>query len=188
MHPELVKTLIAITGKAACFFLGGGEETDVAKYFKCFTAPQNNPPASAFATLALRNSHPILQFDQTTPEDAIFADAVPAVFTGSAGLSVIIVATTTVTSGDAIVEVAIERDNSGFNIDSDSFAAGVSGTLTAPAASGNLVYLTIALSSAQIDGLTANERYRLRLRRNAGSGSDTMAADLQVLAVIVQEA
>jgi hypothetical protein len=71
------------------------------KTLRLFTALDNQPPASAFATLDTRNSIAVLDFDDTTEESAVFVGVVPDNANLASGLSVRIHwMATTATSGN----------------------------------------------------------------------------------------
>jgi hypothetical protein len=156
-----------------------------------FTAADNAPPATAYATLDTRNAHLVLDFDPATDEEAVFASVLPANYAGG-GLTVDSWwAFTSATSGTLRVQTAFERiDTSSLDIDADSFAAFNSGAVTAPATSGQVVKLSIAhTSGAQMDSLAASEAFRLKIRRDADdtSGTDSVTGDAELLRVLVRE-
>lgn len=156
-----------------------------------FVPAGNEPPASAFATLDLRNVHPVLDFDGTTDEEAVFTGVLPRHYAGG-GLTVrCFVAFTSATSGSGRIQAAIERiDASSLDIDADSFAAFQSVGVTAPGTSGQVVTGDVAMTSgAQMDSLAAGEAFRLKIRRDADgtSGTDDIATDMELLAVEIRE-
>src|SRR3972149_7924877 len=82
------------------------------------------PPATIYATLDTRNGHPVLDFDGSADEEAVFSGVLPAHY-GGGGLTIeTFWALTSATSGSLRVQAGIERiDLSGLEIDADSFAA-----------------------------------------------------------------
>lgn len=154
-----------------------------------FTAQSNQPPSSTYATFGVRNNHAILEFDAATSETAYFEDVLPSHYSGG-GLTVELYwMAATATSGDAVWEVSVERNESaGTDLDSDSFATAQTATTTTSGTSGAINKTTITFTSgAQMDSLAAGEPFRLRVVRNGGSGSDTMTGDAQLSRVHIKE-
>jgi hypothetical protein len=151
----------------------------------------NEPTATNFATINLRNQHPTLNFDGTTDEETMFSDVLSPAYSGG-GLTINTWwLFTSATSGNLRVQAAIERgDVSSLDIDSDSFAAFQSAGGTAPGTSGQFIKVTITLTSgAQMDSLAAGEPYRLKIRRDADgtSGTDDITTDAQLYIVEIKE-
>jgi hypothetical protein len=151
----------------------------------------NEPPASAFATPDLRNVHPVLDFDGSTDEEAVFSAVLPRRYAGG-GLTVrLFVAFTSATTGTSRWQTSIERiDASSLDIDADSFATAQSAGVAAPGTSGMVVTVDIAhTSGANIDSLAAGEAFRLKIRRDADgtSGTDDITTDAELLAVEIRE-
>jgi hypothetical protein len=162
------------------------------KPFILFSPLANEPPAAAYATLDTRNAHPVLDFDGTTDEEAVFSGVLsPGYALG--GLTVEIwVAFTSATSGSAHFQAAIERmDVSSLDIDADSFVAfNESGAITAPGTSGQLIKTTVTFTDgADMDSLAAGEAFRLKIRRDADGtgGTDDITTDAEVVMVVVRE-
>lgn len=154
-------------------------------------ATGNNPPASAYATPDTRNSHPVLDFDGATDEEAVFAGVLPSTYAGGGLTAYCFVAFTSATSGSGRIQAAIERiDASSLDIDADSFASFNSTGVTAPGTSGQIVVGTITFTSgAQMDSLAAGEAFRLKIRRDADgtSGTDDITTDMELLRVEMKE-
>jgi hypothetical protein len=145
------------------------------------------PPSSNYATLDQRNGHPVLEFDQTTNESAVFSLFMPDSYAGG-GLTVELVWCSETASGDVDWDVAIERiGDAQQDIDSDGFAAVQStDNNTVPGTSGNTDVTTITFTDgAQMDSVAAGEMFRLKVTRDAAS--DTLADDAQLLGVLVRE-
>lgn len=153
-----------------------------------FTALSVEPPAASAAALDVRNAEPHLAFDAAADEVAVFSGVLPDHY-GAGGINVVLMwRAASATSGDVVWTVAVERqDDEGLDTDADSFATAVSATATAPGTSGMLQYTTVALSNSQIDGLLKNERYRLKVTRDADNGSDTMTGDAELVHVYIRE-
>lgn len=148
----------------------------------------NEPPASNYATLDTRNSHPVLDFDTTTQETAIFRGFLPADYASRGVTITLVVAATSATSGTIGFDVAFERiDASGLDIDADSFASATTVTATTvPGTSGQVLYLTVNVSDgANMDSLAAGEMFRLRIRRDVSN--DTATGDAELLGVSMVE-
>lgn len=154
-----------------------------------WTPYANEPPATNPATPDQRNTHPVLEFDAATAEDAIFTGILPNNYSGGGITVAIHWAGETAISGDVVWETSFERIGEGQqDIDADGFASGKTVTATAPATSGNVDIAEVTHSNgAEIDSLAVGELFRIRVRRNAAAGGDTMTGDAQLLAVVIRE-
>lgn len=155
----------------------------------CFFPADNQPPASNYATLDIRGSgHPVLDFDTTTQESAIFTGVVPRHY-GGGGITVYVhAALTSATSGTLGWDVAFERIGAASqDIDSDGFATAQTITAaTVPGTSGHVLILNVAVSNgANMDSIAVGETFRLRIRRDVAN--DTAAGDAELLAVELKE-
>ena len=156
-----------------------------------FSPLANEPPQSNPATPDLRNSHPVLDFDPSVDEEAVFTCVLPTGYAGG-GLTVdTFWAFTSATSGSLRVQAAIERiDASSLDIDADSFASFQSAGGSAPGTSGQVIKVTVTFTDgAQMDSLAAGELFRLKIRRDADStsGTDDIASDAELVRVTVRE-
>lgn len=153
-----------------------------------FVPADNEPPTANYATLDVRNGHPVLDFDAATEEAAIFTAVLPRHYAGG-GLTIYLhwLATSAV-AGDSKWGGSIERATAGGDdLDADSFDAEQTATGTANAVSGVVTTTQIAFTNAQIDGLLVGEAFRLKLARKAADAADTMAGDAELLAVEIKE-
>jgi len=153
-----------------------------------FTPLHNEPPASAFATLDTRNSHPTLDFDGATDEEAVFTAIMPRNYLGGGLILLTYWSFTSATSGSLRVQAAIERmDTSSLDIDADSFDTFASAGGTAPGTSGQIIAVTI--TPVGTDGLNAGDMFRLKIRRDADgtSGTDDIVSDAEFLGAELKE-
>jgi len=145
------------------------------------------PPGSSFATLDVRNNHPVLDFDDTSNEYTRFRAVLPRSYGGN-GITVRLhFAMTSATSGNVMWSAKFERlDAGGIDIDSDSFASAKTDSLAVPATCGQIATATISFDDGtDIDNLQAGEGFRLHVEREAGS--DTAAGDAELLLVELKE-
>jgi hypothetical protein len=153
-----------------------------------FSPLANEPPASNFATLDTRNSHPCLDFDTTTQEAAVFTGLLPRSY-GGGGITVYVHwAATSATSGTIGWDIAIERIGDGSqDTDSDGFASAQTVTAaTVPATSGNVKITNVAITDgANMDSIAAGELFRLRIRRDVAN--DNAAGDAELFGIEVRE-
>jgi hypothetical protein len=146
----------------------------------------NEPPSTNYATLDSRNGHPVLDFDTTTQETAIFTGALPADYSGAGVTISIWCAATSATSGTIGWDVAFERiDVSSLDIDADSFGSATTVTaVTAPGTSGQVLKMSVNVSNgSNMDSLAAGELFRLRIRRDVAN--DTATGDAELLRVML---
>jgi hypothetical protein len=153
-----------------------------------FTALHNSPPASNPATFNVRNATPVLEFDTTTQESAVFVGVLPRHYAGG-GITVSVHwAAKTATSGTIGWDVAFERiGDSQQDLDSDGFATAQTITATTvPGTSGHVDITSVAVTNgANLDSLAIGEAFRLRIRRDVAN--DNAADDAQLLAVDLRE-
>ena len=155
------------------------------KTFAVFTATDNQPPASNYATLDTRNSIACLDFDDATDESAVFVGIIPEGASLGSGLKIRIHwAATTATSGDCVWLAALERMNT--DLDADSFDTAGTVTTTCNGTSGIVAVSEITL--ANIDSVTAGDGFRLKITRDADSGSDTLSGDVELVLCEVRSA
>lgn len=152
-------------------------------------APQNNePPASNFATLDLRNQHPVLDFDPSTNESAVFRGVMPRHY-ASGGVTVYLhYAMTSAEANTVDWDVAFERiGDQQLDIDGDSFAAvnSVDNT-TVPGTTGLVDIVSVAFTDgADMDSVAVGEMFRLKVTRDASS--DDASGDAELLLVEIKE-
>lgn len=152
-----------------------------------FHPRQNEFVGANCATPDTRNGHPVLDFDDTTAETAIFSDILPRNYAGG-GITVYVTwAATSATSGTIGWTVEIERVGVALDIDADSFASAQTITAaTTNATSGIPTTTNVAITDgANMDSLAVGEKFRLRLKRDVSN--DTAAGDAEVLGVEVKE-
>lgn len=148
----------------------------------------NEPPSTNNALLDLRNSRPVLDFDDTTNWSAVFTAIMPRSYAGG-GLTVYIhYAMTSAEANDIDWDAAFERiGDQQLDIDGDSFAAAQSvDNTTVPGTSGlvNIVNITFT-NGAQMDSIAVGESFRIKITRDAAS--DTAAGDAELIAVEIKE-
>ena len=153
-----------------------------------FTPYDNEPPATNYATLDTRNGHPVLDFDDTTQEAAIFTGILPRSYAGG-GITVYVHAMlTSATSGTLGWDVAFERmSDATTDLDSDSFASAQTITAaTVPGTSGVVLVLNVAVTNgANMDSIAVGEAFRLRIRRDVAN--DTATGDGELICVELRE-
>ena len=167
---------------------GGGGGGSGAPWSLQFRPYDNEPPASNYATLDLRNNRPVLDFDDTTQETAVFSGVLPAGYAGGGITVTIFCSLTSAVSGTVGWDVALERTQASTDdIDSDSFATAKTVTaVTVPGTSGQVLAMSVNLASgAEMDSLAAGELFRLRVRRDVAS--DNAVGDAELLAVSIKE-
>ena len=153
-----------------------------------FTALHNEPPATNYATLDLRNVHPVLDFDPTTNESAVFTGVMPQHY-GGGGVTVLLHYSMTSAVADTVHwDVAFELIGDGdLDIDGDDFAAvnSVDDT-TVPATSGHVDVVSVAFTDgADMDSVAAGDLFRIKVTRDAAS--DDAAGDAELHAVEIRE-
>ena len=166
--------------------IAASQITGLTKSIARFTPRDNQPPASAFATLDTRNSVLVLEFDAATDESAVFVGLIPDNVSLASGLLVRLSwMADTATSGNVRWGVQLEAD--GTDLDSDSFDTAA---LVTSAANGTSGVETVAeITITTIDSLAAGDRYRLKVYRDADdAANDTMTGDAQLVAVEVRAA
>lgn len=162
---------------------GGG-----GAWFVQFAPRHNEPPATNYATLDTRNSRPVLDFDTTTQEGAVFSGVLPNDYAGGGVTIDIFCALTSATTGTVGWDVAFERTQASTDdIDSDSFATAQTVTaVTVPGTSGHVLKMSVNVANgADMDSLAAGELFRLRVRRDVAN--DTATGDAELLAVTLRE-
>lgn len=151
--------------------------------------PYNNePPATNYATLDIRNQHPCLDFDATGTESALFSAIMPRSYAGG-GVTVYIHYSMTSAEANTVDWLtAFERiGDQQLDIDGDSFAAtqAVANT-TVPATSGLVDIVSIAFTDgAQMDNVAVGEMFRLKVVRD--SDNDDAAGDAELLMIEIKE-
>jgi len=154
-----------------------------------FTPQCNEPPSANFATLDTRNEHPVLDFNDTTNESAVFSAIMPRHYVGTTGVTVYLhYAMTSAEANTVDWDVAFERiGDQQLDIDGDSFAAvnSVDNT-TVPGTTGLVDVISVAFTNgADMDSVAAGESFRLKVTRDAVS--DDAAGDAELLFVEIKE-
>ena len=154
-----------------------------------FTPLSNEPPASNFATLDLRNVHPVLDFDADTNESAVFSAVMPQNYAATTGVTVYIHYAMISAEADTVDwDVSWERiGDQQLDIDADSFAAvnSVDNT-TVPGTTGLVDIVSVAFTDGEdMDSVAKGEGFRLKITRDAVS--DDATGDAEILFIEIRE-
>ena len=153
-----------------------------------FTPLSNEPPSTNFATFDTRNSHPVLDFDDTTEEKAVFTGIMPRNYAGGGVTNTIFFGATSGTAGTVVWQTAFERVGTVLDIDADSFATGNNGTLVVPSTSGSLTSSAIAhTDGAQMDSIAVGEVFRLAVTREVADAQDSLVGDAEIVGIEIKE-
>lgn len=176
---------ISITPSGSVYTVSTSGLITGSKTLSTFTAMQNQPPATSFATLDTRNSIAVLDFDAATKETAVFVGIMPESANLAGGLNIILHwMATSATSGNVVWEVSLERSNT--DLDADSFDTIASATSSTNGTSGIITKTTILLTT--IDSIFAGDLYRIKISRDAANGLDTAVGDAELVAIEVRSA
>lgn len=133
---------------------------------------------------------PVLDFDPSTDEYAIFGGFMPRHYSGG-GVTVTIgyMATASATSGDVIWDVAFKSvTDDADDLDTKVFAAVNSVTDTTANVNGEVAYATVTFTDgADMDSVAAGEYFQLYINRDANNASDTMTTDAELVFIEIRE-
>ena len=154
-----------------------------------FTPQCCEPPASNCAVPDVRNQHPVLDFDDSTDEAAVFTGLMPWHYGGGGitAYAVVSFASDTNNAHTGQLEICFERiGDAQQDLDSDGFATAKDLTVAVPATSGNTEVGAAAFSDgAEIDNIAAGELFRLKV--NCDTSQSDFSGDLELLAVVLRE-
>ena len=154
-----------------------------------FSPQCNEPPVGNAATPHTRNGHPVLDFDDSADEAAIFTGLMPWHY-GGGGITVhAIVSFTSDTNNahTAQLEISFERIGDGAqDLDFDGFGLPKDLTLTVPSTCGHTEVGSVAFNDgAAIDNVAAGELFRVRV--NCDTSDSDFVGDLELLRLVLRE-
>jgi hypothetical protein len=147
----------------------------------------NRPPTTTFASVDLRGEFVVLDFDDSTSEQATFHAILPSHYSGGDLIAVLTWTSSSATSGNAKLRLELTRLASGVNLDALPTPDGsIDLVVPAPSTSGDLVVSQSGLVT--VSGLMPGETLRVLVRRLAADASDTMTGDLELVSLELREA
>jgi hypothetical protein len=132
----------------------------------------SEPPASNYAALNTINSISVLQFDDTTNWSSVWVRVYPNAGTLASGVIIKIKWSIAATSGNVVWGAQVE-DTENAAITSDNFGTAVETTTAANGTANKPSVTSISIPAANLGSLAAGRIYRVKIYRNAASGSDT---------------
>lgn len=156
-----------------------------------FKPQDNEPPASAFATLDTRADIMVLDFDASSDEEAVFTGRMTNYDGGGVTVKIFWMATSA-TSGNVVWQAAFRSFTADADdLDTKSFAAfNGSGAQATASATGEHMEDTITFTDgADMDSVANGEWFHLKIRRDADdtSATDSMTGDAELVLVEVTE-
>ena len=152
-----------------------------------FVPQSNEPPATTFATLDTRNSHPVLDFALT--EIGVVSAVMPRNY-GGGGITVYLhYAMSSAEANDIKLTTAFERiGDQQQDLDADGFAAAQNtGDITVPGTSGLVdIIPTTHTDGGEMDSIAVGEGFRLKVTRIAVVGTDA-TGDLELRFIEIKE-
>lgn len=157
------------------------------KALPSWSARDNQPPATAFATIDTRNGQYVLDFDDGAAganERAVFAGIIPAEFSLTGGFKVRVHWWASSINTAHRVKWTAEVDRRNTDASTDSGAWGSLHSALGPPDGTQFKPTFTEITLTSIDGLVAGEPFRLRISRDsADSANDTMIGDAELFGV-----
>lgn len=164
---------------------GGGGTKTLHKW----TAMDNQPPDTAFATLDTRNSIAVLDFDHTTEESAVFVGMVPEGTTFASGSSNAVTVrlfwTTAATTGNVRWGAQFDKLATNEALGAGAYDTAVEATTAVGGTDGHPVFTELTFTGNDIgDTLAAGDVFRLKVYRDVADTADTVNSnDAELIAV-----
>ena len=150
-------------------------------------ALSNRPPATDFATVDVRGEFVVLDFDDSTEQQAQFQAIVPSHYGDGEIEAVLTWTSTSATSGNCKFQVELLHFSAGDNLDAPPAASGSSeATVAAPSADGDLA--VVILDSIAVAGLTSGDILQVIVTRQAADAADTLVGDVELVSLELREA
>jgi len=152
-----------------------------------FTASNNFPPTLNYATRDIRNTFPVLDFDDSTDETANFIGLMPQQYRGTDVEVRLFYMMTSATSGDTDWLIYFDRF-AAEDADLDSFSYSDATAVvnqTVPGTSGQIGIVSFTVTSgANMDNVVAGDMFVLKVTRDASA--DTASGDAELLGVEIR--
>ena len=151
-------------------------------------ALNNEPPGGVPvpASYDWRTENPVLDFDDTEVEAAVFRSIMPGIYAGGSITVNIFFSMTIGTTGQVIWGGQWQNQAAGNDIDSTTYASEQTIGQIVPGTAGLIEVASITFTSGQIAGVSANDPFRFRVERKAGS--DDAPGDAELIAIQLVEA
>lgn len=121
-------------------------------------------------------------FDDTTTEYVDIRLTMPSNYAGTTGVTIKFKSSSTATSNTYVLSAAFRRiqdDAEDLDTTAQTYDYNDTGAITPASASGEITYDSLTFTNgADMDSVVAGEDFILRVRRNPGSGSDTVTGDV----------
>lgn len=163
---------------------GGGTKT-LARW----TALDNHPPATAYATFDTRNSVAVLDFDHTAEEAAVFVGIVPEGTTFASGSSNAVTVrlfwTTAATTGSVRWGAQFDKLATNEAVGGGAYDTAIEGTTAVGGTAGYPVFTELTFTGNDLgDTLAAGDAFRLKVYRDVADAADTVNSnDAELIAV-----
>jgi hypothetical protein len=168
-------------------FNSGILDYTLSKTIARFTASDGELNVGTPATLGSRGTHPVLDFNDTTQNTAVFRTIVPNFTNFTTGLYVFVYWVAAATTGTVGWDVSFERITINTqNLNSDNFETAVTiPAVTVPSTAGVLARTFATFSLAQLPtGLVSGDMIRVRIRRDVAN--DNAIGDAEIVGVEIQ--
>ncbi len=144
-----------------------------------------SPPATLYGVFGVQNNRPHLAFNDSATWTALYFGIVPLTQLFASGLIVRLKwKSITVTTGNAVWGVAIERLNTAES--ADSFDTQVTATTACSGTQSALVETAITITT--IDSIAAGDGFGLQVQRLGANGSDTLVGDACLRLISIESA
>lgn len=151
-----------------------------------FRPQDNEPPASNYAKITVVNGHPVLAFNDTTAQAAVFSAALPRNYAGGGLTCYVTHCADTATTGTIGWTIEFET-SSGQVLGTDGFASAQTVTAATVAGVARTPTITnVAVSNgANMDSIAVGLSFRLRLTRDVAN--DTAVGDALFMVLELKE-
>lgn len=152
-----------------------------------FLAANNEPAGSNYSPRGTRNYRPVVTFDDTTQQQAIFTFIMPQHYTNG-GITVKTRWSAVATTGTVGWDISLERFTGGQDADADGWATAQTITAaTVDATSGVEKITSVNIAhGANMDSIVAGDTARIRIRRDVANDTAVGLAELYGADIVEQ--